>query len=467
MKVLSDRLRQEKDSMKVGYEELIERLKLENADLRKSEEKLLEMTRLKKSLEVELERVSAELQSFRNAGPDDIANELKRMVQQLQNEKSDLRRQLEQHKVQIAELVAQVTTIRETVPSADPNLLSELNALKFKYSQLEADYLQEKNRPVQLPDNPELRRLLEEKIATIQSLQNRIRFLDDELRRKQICTACPEKDVRIDFLTRRVRELELRPTPVKTVEVLPPRREVITRSPERVYTTYTRLPPVRMVAPPVTIAAPPVEIMSTVNVAPPVTRVLRASTCRCMCDRGVYNSCCPLCGQSLSRRVDTEYFPSPVRSNTHLVRESLPIVRQEIAPIQTMHSVRSYSRPLVSTESNNVSYMQGSTSTRVVGPQQTFVSSFPRTPVRYSVKGPSPIVRNQTVQEVRAVSRNISDATNRISSPVQENKIFSSFSNGTVGNSTTAQFRSEETKYSFKGNEQPSFSAPEASKINN
>lgn len=232
------RMRQEKSISQQNYEEFIQRLQAENVELKGSEQRLLQIAALKKNLEIELEQVSTQLAVYRRNGGEPAVERLKQLVQELTEQKAQLRRQLEQNKYEISQLVTNVTNVRSTNDNEMLALRGQLATLQSNYDRLMEEYRSERGRPIQIPDDPQLRRLLEEKMNEVESLKARVRFLDDQLRIKSgPCVACPAKDAAISELRGHVRELELReqrrsvqavPRPdiiQNSVTIYPPRAE--------------------------------------------------------------------------------------------------------------------------------------------------------------------------------------------------------------------------------------------------
>lgn len=246
MRGVATRAHAEKESLKFNYEEFIRRLQAENEELKRAEQRLLQVSALKRGLEIELTQVASQLAVYHNSGDDPLVERLKRMVNELHAEKAELRRQLEHNKMHINELVTQVTTVRHAGEGEAGALRTQLAALQTSYNRLVEDYRAERGRPIQVPDNAELRRLLEEKVSIIESLQARIRFMDDQLRLKSApCALCPAKDAALGHLQGRVRELELREQR-RSTSYLPARTEVVrsfpavAARPERMVESHVR-----------------------------------------------------------------------------------------------------------------------------------------------------------------------------------------------------------------------------------
>lgn len=205
------RVSQEKSIVEQNYEEFIRRLQAENFELKNSEHRLLQVATIKKNLEIELEQVSTQLALHRRSGSEPAVERLKQLVQELTEQKAQLRRQLEQSKYDISQLVANVTSIRSSNDGEVQTLRGQLGMLQANYDRLMADYRTERGKPIQIPDDPQLRRLLEEKMSEVENLKARVRFLDDQLRAKsKPCTECPTKEATIMQLRGQMRELELR-----------------------------------------------------------------------------------------------------------------------------------------------------------------------------------------------------------------------------------------------------------------
>lgn len=407
IRALADRIRSEKDALKSGYEEFIARLRAENEGLKKSELKLVELTESKRRLELELQRISTELNAARSdSSREAVIEELRIVITQLKAEKNQLRSQLESHKNQIAELVTNITTIRAPNDDEANALRGQLTALQSKYDQLYQDYTRQRNQPIQVPDNAELRRLLEEKMNTIDALQNKIRFLDDELlraRNKQ-CEVCPVKDVALANLTNKVRELESRPpivqrietvqaAPVQRIEVVQPRVEVV--------------------------RAPSITTVERTYVSPSVVTT-QAAHCNCSCSRMVRYSVsnrCPYCGSDSvgARRVvgSTEYSTSPsiVRRVSPLPRLSSSITLT--TPATTTYTstplTRTYtSTPLTTTTYETVPVVSTiapvSTTTTYSSPAVT--STYSSVPYRTSYTTSTPATTYGLPSSTRVVSSN-------------------------------------------------------------
>lgn len=417
IKELAAKIQADKEAVKSSYEEFIARLRAENSELKKSEDKLIQVTNLKKNLELELERMAQELNTFKNnSSRDQVVDELKKIIQRLKDEKIELRRQLEQHKTQITELVTSITTIRESNEGEIASLRSQLQVIQDKYSRLQSEYERERNKPIPIPDDPNLKQLLQEKIATIESLQMRIRFLDEELKKKAVCYICPEKDIQITQLNTRIRELESRPKEIqKEVIIQPPeiRREIVYQQPEVRTVSYTRAP---------------VTTYSTTTIAPPiVSRVVAApSVCTCKSKVTSYNARCPLCGcenPPYSNFSDTTYLGSRsmVKTGETLIAPTTTKVITSSPSFKTYETTRTYSpsfttrttlpynssytssfvNPTTTITSPTTTYSTPTTitSTASTAPQTVVSSTISRSPMRYSMRNVEPtrkVVENVT-----------------------------------------------------------------------
>lgn len=173
-----------KDSIKDNYEEFIQRLKMENEQLKKSEMALIQIISIKKNLEIDLEQISQQLEVYKNGNNDIALERLKAIIQELNQEKMNLRRLLEHHRVHINEMVTNVTTIHSPNEENSSSAKNQLMLLRSNYDKLMQDYRNEKIRPIQIPENPEIKRILQEKLNQIEGLHSRIRFLDDQLKQK-------------------------------------------------------------------------------------------------------------------------------------------------------------------------------------------------------------------------------------------------------------------------------------------
>lgn len=226
MKALQKKQLTETDTVKKGYEEFIRRLEAEMSQLKRSEERLIQMTTTKRHLELELERVSRELKSVKTSDSDEVVQELRRVIDRLMEEKKQLRGSLEQHQAEISKLVVYVNTLREEGPNESDALRSQLSELQSRFSALSAEYTHLRNTPIIAPPNRELEALLRERVQQIHILEARISDLSHRLRsrsQEQIyCRFCYEKDNTIMGLHDHVRMLETRRPVV---------REVVSRSP--------------------------------------------------------------------------------------------------------------------------------------------------------------------------------------------------------------------------------------------
>lgn len=354
----ADRHGSDQSGVKSRYEEFIARLTRENEALRGTEEQLMKVTATKKSLEVELERVSALLKAAKSSGENEVVEELKAIIQRLNIEKSQLRSQLEDHKNQLSELVTNITTIRETSSEDARRLQQQLEGLQMRYDDLERRYREEKSKPIRMPDDSALKELLQERLRTIESLQNRIRFLDTELVKAQNrpCPVCPSKDRTITSLNNRVRDLENRPLQTKIVEVREPRPVVVRQ------------------------ASPVVcrQVLPTVR-ASPVRRV-------CQCRQSYSSSRCPLCGCERG----------------HSVGYSSDFAYASEYPACTCRSIRNIS-PLRRTFDERIV-----SDLRNVGPRVTRVVPSPSRAVQYEEFSHSPVTTYLGRVPGPAVTRNFS-----------------------------------------------------------
>lgn len=293
--------------IKSGYEDFIARLTRENEALRDTEEQLLQITRTKRALELELERASEELKRAKsNSENSEVVSELQLIIQRLKDEKNHLRSQLENHKSQLSDLVTNITMIRETNSGEVNSLKEQLGVLQNKYIDLEREYQREKNKPILMPDDSELRKLLQEKVNTIDSLQNRIKFLDTELVKAQNkpCPQCPQKDGKITALHNHIRELENRPPNVQRIEVIESRPQRVVLPPQQVNfevpVPVARAPPIVhqiVECPPVVTRAAPIRTVHP-SAYPPV--LSQANLAHCCCAHSCSCPCarnrCSLCG---------------------------------------------------------------------------------------------------------------------------------------------------------------------------
>lgn len=282
----------DKEMLKHNYEEFIRRLQAENEELKRAEQRLMQVSSLKRGLEVELTQVASQLAVFQHGSDDPLVERLKRMVQELHAEKAELRRQLEQNKLQINELITNVTTVRHASDGEARALREQLSALQSSYNRVVEEYRLERGRPIQVPDSPDLKRLLEEKIIIIDQLQAKIRFLDDQLRiRGGPCAVCPGKDAAIGQLQGRVRDLEQREQR-RSVSYLPARQEVVHTS-TSVYPAFAA----RVEQSPV--AASRVRSSSATRLGAASAQHACCSTiCICLpCHCSCQASCCGDCGE--------------------------------------------------------------------------------------------------------------------------------------------------------------------------
>lgn len=198
---LAERIRLEKNSLKETYEDFIARLETENEGLRKSEQRLQGVIDAKRRLEAEVERLGAELRGMRDSGSDGVIAELREIVGRLEQEKRELRAQLEAHRVEVARLVTTVSTVRVQDDGQRAELQRQLDETRRMLHRVEADFadfrLQVALQPNQCCSH----------IQTIEHLHSQIYDLHSQLinERCRVCSFCPAKDATIAGLSDRLR----------------------------------------------------------------------------------------------------------------------------------------------------------------------------------------------------------------------------------------------------------------------
>lgn len=243
----------EKENVKRGYEEYINRMNAEMEEMKKSELRLEQTLKLKSKLEVELELASRELGNLKGQDNEAVANELRRVINQLVEEKKQLRTSLSSHQTEINKLMVAVTSLKEISNGDSEDAKKKLSELQLNYNELLRNFNELKNKPVVAPPNIELENLLREKVHHIHFLEGKIKDLNERLREKSndiiICRGCEQKDWQINHLTGRLKTVETRrvttePTiirsrieqPVSTIVRAPAQKVTYSTSPLRAST---------------------------------------------------------------------------------------------------------------------------------------------------------------------------------------------------------------------------------------
>ena len=249
----------EKERMKYGYEEFIARMNAEMEQLKRTQVRLDEANSLKGRLEAELEIVSRQLQSLKGASDDSVTSELRRVINQLVEEKKQLRAAIAAHQIEINKLTVDITTLREVQGSDSGEAKSKLISLQAEYDKLLSNYNQMKTQPVLAPPNVELETLLRERVKQIHFLEGQVNDLQTRLREREksreviYCKVCDQKQAHINHLNSQFRTVEVKPIIIEQSATIPTLEPITTYHRAPVVKTETVLPVkiVRVQAPPV------------------------------------------------------------------------------------------------------------------------------------------------------------------------------------------------------------------------
>ena len=205
------RVQLDRELVKDTYDDLVRRLQRENEELRNSEQSLLKIVATKQNVELELEEVSNQLATYQRNNGEAALERLKHVIQELTEQRAQLRRQLEHSRAEITKLLGSAAEIRGRGERETLSLRNQLEELRANYSALMNDYRRERAQPIQLPDSPELKRLLEAKMNEVEALKARVRFLDGQLQaRSAPCVPCVGKDEMIFQLSSQLKEITTR-----------------------------------------------------------------------------------------------------------------------------------------------------------------------------------------------------------------------------------------------------------------